>query len=197
MAEQQQINETASVSPQKIRRVIDDREAWEADSLEEMVDKLVESKRHASRKIREQDEELCAWRGKGEKEAGVSRVIGSFVAVHDDYENEGPEGERNGELMRMKLNELRLPVTEENLSSAYSHLKAKGLLTLKAEPEPEPQIVQVKAEPVPQRVRKSSIGTHSRSASVPVNAETSEADAYKMPLEQLRELANKQLREAR
>jgi hypothetical protein len=133
----------------------------------------------------------------------ANAAIKTFCATHPDYENDDKAGERNGELMRMKLTELRLPVTSENLSKAYSHLKTSGLLVLKGEKanseateetEETERIAQPKVDTAPQRTRKTStIGTHSRTTAAPVSTDPSEADLYKMPLEELRNRANKQM----
>lgn len=130
-------------------------------------------------------------------------AISTFTATHPDYEDDGEAGVRNGAVMRMKLAEMRLPVTSENLSKAYSHLKQSGLLTLKGEEanseateetvETE-RIARTKVEAAPQRTRKTStIGTHSRTTAAPVSTDPSEADLYNMPLDKLKELANKQM----
>lgn len=127
-----------------------------------------------------------------------------FVATHPDYEDGGQAGVKNAELLKMKLAEMRLTITSENLSKAYNALKQSGLLTLKNAEEAHAdttekaketeRIAQPRVEAAQTRTKKaSSIGTHSRTASVPANAELSEDEAYKLPMEKLRELANKQL----
>lgn len=133
-----------------------------------------------------------------------NEAVSRFVATHDDYEDKGDGGDRNGQLMRMKLAELKLPVTSENLSKAYNALKQSGLLTLKnaeeahadttEKTEGSGRIVQPRVEAAQTRTRKTStIGTHNRTTATPVNTEPSEDEAYRMPMEKLRELANKQL----
>lgn len=244
------------------RRVIDlgggaGPEVFEAESLEELVDKIAEAKEHATKKIREQEAELRELRAKtaeppkpktlsADDEYVISQemqkspvattrkifkeltgyeiedfkdvkqavdavktaqqtnqAITTFIASHPDYEDDGAVGKRNGDLMRMKLAELGLPATSENLSKAYLHLKQSGLLTLKGEEanavtdgkakEPA-RIEQPKEEPTQQRTKKvSGISTHNRTANVPVSTEPSEDEAYSMPLDKLRGLANKQL----
>ncbi len=197
MTTEQPQHETAPAATH--RRVIDGGEVFEADDLETLADKLADAKGHATKKIREQEAELREWRAKGEK----NETVEAFVAAHGDYQNDGAAGDKNGELMRMKLAELGLPVTSENLSKAYSHLKQSGLLTLKGEEahsdtddktkEPE-RIAQAKVEPTPQRTNKTSgISTQSRPSAVPQNTEPSEDDAYSMPLDKLRQLSNKQM----
>src|SRR6185437_9775777 len=91
-----------------------------------------------------------------------------------------------------------------NLSKAYSHLKQSGLLVLKGEEananadekaKETQRIAETKVDPAQTRTRKTSgISTHSRATAVPVNAEPSEDDAEKMSPEQLRALANRQLK---
>src|SRR5258706_387999 len=101
MTDQSQLETAPATSDAKpYRRVIDlgggaGPEVFEADSNEELVDKLADAKQHASKKIREQEAELRDWRAKGEK----NETIENFVATHPDYEND----ERNAELMRMRL----------------------------------------------------------------------------------------------
>src|SRR6185312_2142070 len=65
----------------------------------------------------------------------TNEAIQRFVATHEDYEDAGESGLRNGDLMKMKLAQLGLPITSENLSKAYSQLKQSGLLLLKGEEE--------------------------------------------------------------
>ena len=133
----------------------------------------------------------------------ANQGIATFIATHSDYEDAGKAGERNAELMKMKLAEMGLPGTSENLSKAYSHLKQSGLLTLKGEEahadtddktkEPE-RIAQAKVEPTQQRTKKTSgISTQSSRAVAPASTEPSEDDAYKLPMDQLLQLANKQM----
>lgn len=244
------------------RRVIDlgegaGPEVFEAESLEELVDKIADSKQHATKKIREQEAELRDFRAKTaeppktktlsaddeyvlsqefQKNPSVAfrktfkeltgcevedfkdvkqavdavktaqqtnAAIGNFIASHPDYEDDGAVGKRNGDVMRMKLAELGVPATSENLHKAYLHLKESGLLTLKSEEanadtdgktkEPE-RIAQPKEEPAQQRTKKvSGISTHNRAAAVAVNTEPSEDELYKMPMDELKNRANKQL----
>lgn len=133
-----------------------------------------------------------------------TQAINTFIATHPDYEDDPKAGgDKNGQLMKMKLAEMGLPCTSENLSKAYSQLKQSGLLTLKGE-EAQPgaddkaketeRIVQPKVEATPRVTRKTSgISTHSRTTAVPTNAEPSEDEISKMSADKLRELANQQL----
>lgn len=142
----------------------------------------------------------------GRKQASLRlQAMETFLATHDDFENANEIDGRpnpNGDLMRMKLAELGLPVTSENLHRAYLDLKPSGLLKLKseeahAEPAPKPKaterIAQPEAEVAQQRTRKGSgVSTQAR-AVVSQSQEPSEDEAYTMPMEKLRNLANRQL----
>lgn len=242
------------------RRVLDlgdgaGPEVFEADSLEELVDKIADAKQHATKKIREQEVELKDLRERvkpqpkvidadtefvysqellstptvalkkmfreltgyeiedfasvkqavdaANRQQSTNTAINSFLTTHPLYEDGGEIGVRNGDLMRMKLAELGLPATSENLHKAYLHLEKSGLLSLKGE-EAQPgtdakakateRIVQTKVETTPRVTKKTSgISTHNRPTVAPVNTEPSEDDAYKMDMGKLRELANKQM----
>lgn len=260
------VKEEEEETPTLYRRVIDlgegaGHEVFEAESLEELTDKIADAKQHASKKIRDQEAELRDLRAKTaeppkpkvlsaddeyilsqefQKNPSVafrktfkeltgyevedfkdmkqamdavktaqqtSQAIETFIVSHSDYENDGVAGKRNGDLMRMKLAELRVPVTSENLSKAYLQLKQSGLLVLKSDEanadtegktKETTRIESSKEEPTQTRTKKvSGISTHNRAAAVPVNTEPSEDDAYKMPLDELKKLANKQLATAR
>lgn len=133
------------------------------------------------------------------------QAMETFLATHDDFINDNQiEGKMNpnGDLMRMKLAELGLPVTSENLHKAYLQLKQSGLLRLKGSEanadttptsQPTERIAQARTETTQTRTRgtTSGISSHGRPAARP--AEPSEADAYNMPMDKLRELANRQL----
>lgn len=132
-----------------------------------------------------------------------NEALNTFIATHPDYEDAGEVGKKNGQLMKMKLAEMRLPITSETLSKAYSSLKQSGLLLLKGEEAhadatdettDTSRIERPKVEPTQTRTKKAStISTHNRVAATPVNTEPSEDELYKMPMDKLRELANKQL----
>jgi hypothetical protein len=141
-----------------------------------------------------------------ERDATVrNQAIATFVATHPDFDDRTEiEGKpnRNGELMKMKLADLGLPMTSENLHRAYLDLKKSGLLVLKgeeahADPTPTPaateRIAQPRAEATETRTRRSSgISTHGRPAAQP-KTDFSEDELRAMPLEKLREISNKQL----
>lgn len=147
--------------------------------------------------------EISAERQNTKSKEKTSTAVTTFIATHDDYEDEGVEGTRNGAIMNQFLLEKRLPVTSENFHKAYLHLKQGGLLTLKGEKanseateetEETERIVPPKVDAAPQRTKKTStIGTHSRTTAVPVSTEPSEAELYNMPLHELRARANKQM----
>lgn len=134
-------------------------------------------------------------------------ALNTFIATHPEYQDDGEDGKYNGELMKMKLAELRLPITSENLSKAYSSLKNRGFLRLKGEEAhadatketaATSRIEKPAVEVAQTRTKKTSgISTHSRTTTVPLNTEPSEDELYKMPMDKLRELANKQLATAR
>ncbi|SRR5216683_7669477 len=126
----------------------------------------------------------------------TSAAIETFISTHPDYENGGEAGDKNGAAMKGKLNELKIPVTAESLSRVYDLLKQDGALALKGEAKPEtrPEPQRIPAAPAQQGTRKAStIGTHNRVAPAPPPAEPTEEDAYKMPLEELKKLANRQM----
>lgn len=135
-----------------------------------------------------------------------SAAVSAFLAAHPDYEDDGKEGEKNTRLMQMQFKEMGLawpPKSSDELTKAYLKLKESGLLILRDEGahsdttdagEGKQRIVEPEPAPTPQRTKKvTSIGTQNRTTAVPVNTEPSEDDAYSMPLEKLKGLANKQL----
>lgn len=234
-------------------------QVFEADTQEELNEKLVEAQINATRKIRQQEAELKDLRSKtavkpqpaeiseddeyvfsqemakhptkairaifkrltgreieefttvGQRLDAVrdaeeqNQAMTTFLATHEDFDDRNQidgKPNPNGQLMKMKLAELGLPVTSENLHRAYLDLKKSGLLVLKSEeahadPAPRAEATERIAQPTPEvtqtRTRRSSgVSSHSRRAA-PATQEPSEDEAYKMPLDQLRQLANKQL----
>lgn len=208
MSEQQQI-ESESVT---VRRELESGEVFEASgptreqALEVLADKMADAKLHATKKIREQQQEIKDWRSRNERATLTNDAVSKFVSEHDDYLNDGDAGDKNGELMRMKLAELGLSVTPENLETAFLHLTKRGFLQLKGEEAQRQPTTGKTKEPVqwitePSRVeptrtqirRHSTIGTHSRIGSVPYKNEYSLEELEKMPREKITELANLQL----
>ena len=173
-----------------VRRVIEvgdgrNPEVFEADDLETLVDKLCEGKGHASKHIIRLEAAIRELRAKF-----ANYDVHTFIESHDDYANDGAAGEKNGELMRMKLADLRLPATSENLHKAYQALKESRLLA----PKEPVRTEQPSTDVAPRGRRVSTISSHSRATAVPVSTEPSESELYEMPLPRLRELSNKQLR---
>lgn len=210
MAEQLQLNETAPAVFEGVARHEIDLEDGSGKQVYEaratggsQLEADLNAHKAATAKSLEAHKELIRHKRKVEAENREFRAkapVEAFVSAHPDYQNEGAAGEKNGELMRMKLHELGLPVNESNLHQVYAHLKQKGFLDLKgeAEPEPEPRQIEpaaaaVPAAPTPQRTKKASgISTQSRPAAAPASPEPSEHDLYTMPMEKLKLLANKQ-----
>lgn len=127
-----------------------------------------------------------------------------FVVTHPDYIADIPSG--NGERMVAEFRRLfpaEPEFTYEGLEKAYQSLKASGLLKLKTEGSEEATAV-VTAEPArteqpaaettqPRSQRKGS-NLSGRSTIAPkVETEPSLDEAYSLPMDKLRELANKQL----
>lgn len=235
-------------------------QVFEAESPEELTEKLVEAQKNATIKIRQQEAELKELRARTaekppskdltddekyilkqefdkdpdaalrkwfEKRTGRKvedigelgkrldaeaetrqrlQAMEAFLASHEDFNNEDKiDGKLNpnGDLMRMKLAELRLPITSENLHKAYLQLKASGLLRLRTgseanadtttEPEATERIAQPRTETTQTRTRRTSSGISSHGRPAPPPPGFSEADAYNMPLDKLREKANAQL----
>jgi hypothetical protein len=223
-------------------------EVFEASTTEELIDKIAEAKRHATKKIREQEAELNRLRAEQPKEKEFtpdeeyafsqellakptaafkklfktttgysieefatakeridalvngqqkSDAINSFLTTHSDY----VDSDRNGLLMQKWMGN---NVSAESFEKAYQDLKQSGLLELKGEEahvgqdshQPSKTRIEDKSEEVvpPQQTRKaSSISTRGRTAPVIPSSQSSEDDPYSMPMEKLRELANRQL----
>lgn len=213
-------------------------QVFEGDTLEELVDKLADAQKHATKKIRElnakvktetvrtaqeiaDDEYVIAERLKKEPRKTMKEVVSEvieereakvregfaaqerFVATHPDFI---PNPENAGRLTAWLQSHGHKEMTYDGLEKAYQDLKASGLLKLKAEGSEEAtdtkgketqRIVEPEQEVTQPRSQKkgSTIPTRSRTPVTPANAQPSEDEAYAMPLEKLRELANKQLAE--
>jgi hypothetical protein len=257
LAEEEQPEGEEEEAPAKIlyRRVVDigdgvDPEIFEANSLEELLDKIADAKGHATKKIRQQEAEL---RKQKEAEApkprqfsedeeyvysqelmakptqafakmfkdmtgmeitqfktvaektmaldsakNTNEAIIHFVTTHPTYVDD----KRSADLMTLALG--GRDKTAENLEKAYQNLVAKGLL---APGKDEQGSVQDEQEPAKtgitseasvkspsQGTRKASgLSGKNRAPVATQNNEPSEDEARRMPLDQLRELANKQL----
>lgn len=257
--EEEATTTTTTTEPEKVayRRVIDlgdgaGPEVFEADTLEELVDKIADAKGNATKKIREQEKELKDLRTKKQGEekqqtadeefvnsqellskpteafkklfrqtTGVDiedfksthktiqsaqvtakrRAIGDqFIKSHAaDY----ADTDRNAGLMNKWL-ALHNDYSTEGFEKAYQDLKQSGLLDFQGEGANAGQTEQSKQQerivPVadkvtpPQQTKKASgLSTQNRTAVPTTPAQPSEADAYNMPIEKLRELANRQL----
>ena len=211
-------------------------DVYEADSLEDLVDKIAEGKRNANKKIQEfiaerkakdattqqvsQDEEyVIQQRLKDSPKKTIKEVVSevieermaataraeaaqsNFVNSHPDYVPNPDNGKRiASEVQRLGYSEF----TSEGLEKAYQSLKKSGLLILKtegadgateAEGKDTRQTDESKPEPTQQRSSKkaSTISSRSRLSVVSRNTQPTLDEAYSMPLEKLRELADKQL----
>lgn len=213
-------------------------DVYEAESLEELVDKIAEGKRNANKKIKEFIAERKAAESKSKQAsedadfhiqellknkpkeaiAEVARQVldeevarnqrsqdaqSRFVNTHPDYVANPANGERmSKEVRNLGFTEF----TTESLEKAYQSLKKSGLLILKqpeadgasnakgketqATPESEPETAK------PRSSRSSTISTRTgvRPARA-VQSKPTEDEAYKMPLDELRRLADEQLAE--
>lgn len=213
-------------------------EVFEAESLEELVDKIAEGKRNASIKIRElttekkaadektqqiskDDEYVVQQRLKDNPKATIKDVVtevieehiakqqrsedaqSRFVATHLDYIANPDNGARIvSEVQRLGYTEF----TTEGLEKAYQSLKKSGLLQLKTtgaddatevEAKDKGGLPEPKVEATQQRSSKksSTVSTRSGSVRTAVNTQPTLDEAYNLPLDKLRELANKQLAE--
>ena len=135
---------------------------------------------------------------KSQKEVSKKKTAAdAFVAAHPDYFDNG----RNGQLIN-KWCELHNDFSLEGMNKAYQDLNESGLLQVKGEEasveqkaEAERQRIAAEAAALlsSQRTKKASgISTHHRSTVVPTT-EPSEDELNSMPLDKLRQLANKQI----
>lgn len=125
----------------------------------------------------------------------VNQSLAAFLATHEDF----VDCDKNSAAMKLALQSQ--DINSESLHKAYLHLKQSGLLELKGseanadtveKPSATERIVQPRVEAPQTRTKKTSgISTQARPAVPP--AEPSEDDAYNMPLDKLRQLANRQL----
>lgn len=135
------------------------------------------------------------------KVAEAQEAQSRFVTTHPDYIANAKNGAR---LVAWLQAHGHNEMTYDGLEKAYQDLSSSGLLELKAEGAEvatdtnatvTPRTEEPKAEVTqrPSQRRSSSIRTVSRTAATVVNTQPSEDEAYLMPLEKLRELANAQL----
>lgn len=186
---------------------------------QEIVKNPAKVVREIIRKVSGRDiEELKTWGEQSDAQRAYrsqSDAIAAFIVSHPDYEDanlaENPSkeriaaGNRNAEAIKLAMQGKEW--TSENLHRAYLDLKRSGLLVLKGEeahadrqPDAEAteRIAQPRTEVVQTRTRRSSgISSHSRSAMPVAVTEPTEDEAYDMPMDKLKTLANKALRQAR
>ena len=212
-------------------------DVYEADSLEELVDKLATGKANANKKIRELNtrvkaetvqtaqeqadaeyiigeklkknpkatvKELVAetLREQADALARSNKVQSDFVNTHPDY---APVEANGNKLVAWIRTNGYTEFTQDNLEKAYQDLKQSGLLKLKsadasaattANTEVTERTVQPAVDASQQRSQKKSSGISARSGVSAVANRTSgpsEDELYKMPLDQLRALADQQM----
>lgn len=219
--------------------------ATREEAHEDLIDRLSEAQKHATKKIREQEaklkttpvektftpeeestysHELMNTPTKGFKKLSrevmgvdpdelkeviardkqrrakedAEKIGNDFVASHPEYADTKENGDKIRELLTFR-NDFSL----QSFEKAYQYLNKSGLLEVKGE---EASVEQKADEAEQQRIvaeanklllsqrtkRVSGLSTQRRVAVVPPAAPT-EDDMYKMPLEELRKLANLQL----
>lgn len=212
-------------------------DVYEAESLEELVDKLAAGKLNANKKIQEFIAEKKAAGAKAaqitaddeyvvgeqlkknpkqtmkqivletltEQQAAIQRsndAQSHFVATHPDYIANPENGAR---MTRWIQTNGHTEITTDGLEKAYQDLKASGLLSLKPAgagdvaddatadknqtDSPDVGTTQPRS---PKKGSTVSVRSGHRAATN-VNMQPTEDELYKMPLEELKELANKQL----
>lgn len=121
----------------------------------------------------------------------ASAAVTEFLAAHPEYEDDGAEGEENTRRIQKEFKSLGLtwpPKSSDQLTEAYLSLKVRGELFLRGNGANGNA-----REPYRATKKMTTIGTQNRTAATPVSTEPSEDTAYEMPLERLRQLANKQM----
>lgn len=136
------------------------------------------------------------------REQRSQAVQSRFVNTHPEYLVSPENGTRLVAEFR-RVNPDANEFTSEGLEKAYLNLKRDGLIALKKEADgateantkENPPTEETKVEAAqPRSPRSSTISTRS-SARTPVKTEPTEDEAYSMPLDKLRDLANRQLAE--
>jgi len=210
-------------------------DVYEAESLEELVDKIAEGKKNANKKIRELNAQVKAKAAaeqqteedveyvvaeklkKNPKQtikevvtetiaeqqeaiARSNRVQEHFVATHPDYKKVPENGQKITDWVKLHG---YTEFTLDNLEKAYQDLKKSGLLILEAAGADDATDVdtttqQRTAEEVENTTqqrsqRGSTISSSRRVSTSRVNTQPTEDEAYTMPLDKLKALADKQL----
>lgn len=135
------------------------------------------------------------------KVAEAQEAQSRFVATHPDYIANARNGAR---IVAWHRTNGHSEMTYESLEKAYQDLNSGGLLEIKAEgAEAATEVKAAETRGTPETVaettqrpsqrRSSGIRTVARTTQTVVNTAPTEDEAYAMPLEKLRELANKQL----
>lgn len=211
--------------PVKFRREIDlgdgsGKQVFEADSQDELIDKLTEAQKNATKKIRElaaatkqpepakepakpltAEERLSILETKLKQD----EIATQFIADHPDY----LPNPSNGRRLLNWLKAEGLAESPENLHRAYEELNTGGLLEkrpsedevpeeIEEEPEPAPRIVvpvaaASESEPPRQKV-SSGLSNRRGMAARAAKVEPTQEELESMPLDKLRELANQSLR---
>lgn len=215
-------------------------QVFEADNLEDLVEKLAKAQEHASKKIRElssqvkaktaadqqSDEDIeyvISEKLKKNPKQTIKEVVAETIAeqqaaqqrsqkVQEDFVTTHPDYKKVPENGTKVANWIQLhgytEFTSENLEKAYQDLKKSGLLVLEvagaddatdANDDDTQRIAEDVSKTTQQRSQKkgSTITTSRRTTPPKVNAGPSEDEAYSLPLEKLRDLANKQLTNSR
>lgn len=122
-----------------------------------------------------------------------------FVKNHPDYLPNEANGRRLVKAVHLVVAEAKAKGESidyaQALEDAYKDLSESGLLQLKSEEdEPEPAPARPASPPASAPRRSSSLSSRARSFTPPKSTEPSEEDLYSMPLDKLRELAEKEAR---
>ncbi|MFZ1973845.1 MAG: hypothetical protein WAU89_13425 [Candidatus Acidiferrales bacterium] len=215
-------------------------DVYEAESLEELVEKLAAGKLNANKKIQEfiaenkargaketqiskDDEYLVQQKLKENPKSTIKEVVAEviqerldadarskaaqerFVTTHADYIANPENGNR---LVAWLQSHGHAEITTDGLEKAYQDLKRSGLLALKPAgagdvaddaTADKNQTGSADASTTQQRSPKKGSTVSIRSghrATTNVNTQPTEDEAYKMPLEELRKLADAQLAKA-
>lgn len=214
-------------------------DVYEAETLEELVEKIAIGKENANKHVRTileekkaleartvqkttDDDYVLAERLKKEPKQTLEEIVNEtiekrltkardaeevqtrFVNSHPDYIANAENGKRLAAWVQ--LNGYK-EFTSEGLEQAYLDLKASGLLALKPEgtdaaTQSTPTVTQTaeaeaSTEPTRSLRRGSTVSLRSTRTVAPVNTAPTVDEAYSLPMDKLRELADRQLAERR
>ncbi len=232
------------------------KEVFEAPTMEELLDKIVEAKAHATRKIREQqaklreveqtreqnnadDEFVLSQELMSNPTAAIKKAFkqitgvdisefktvaersqaleaaqaqqqetqrqeeasAGFMQAHPEYIANAANGKRLVREVNALIGEAKASGRDVDYASvleqAYSSLVTDGMLQLKsgdAQEQPAQATPAATATPTRTPRRASSLASRAPVTNQSRTAEPSEEDLYSMPLDQLRDLANRQMR---